>query len=99
MWSRPIEIFDVGTQDMTQLLLTEDQHVVQAFSSNTTQKTFTDGIGSWRMIRRFEDLDAARCCNSSETGSKLAIVIANEIVRRLSIRSRLSQRYVRSTRQ
>src|SRR5579864_7626347 len=74
-----------------QLLLMEDQHVIQALSPNTPQKTFTDGIGAWRMIRRFEYLDAARCCHSSETGSKLAFIIANEILRHVSIRSRLSQ--------
>jgi hypothetical protein len=28
--------------------------VIQALSSNTAQKAFTDGIGAFRMIRRFE---------------------------------------------
>ncbi len=69
----------------------EDQHVVEALSSYTAQKAFTDRIRSRRMIRRFEDFDAARCGNTSETGSKLAIMIANEILRRVSIGSRLSQ--------
>src|SRR5258708_6730788 len=91
MWSCLIEILDVGTQDTMQLLFMKDQYVIQALSSNTPQKAFTDGIGSRRMIRRFENLDAARCCNTSETGSKLAIMIANEILRHLSIRSRLPQ--------
>src|SRR6266446_2655967 len=85
------KIRDVGTQDTVQLLLMEDQHLVQTFSSHTAQKAFTDGIGSWRMIGRFEYLHVARCCNSGEAGPKLAIVIANEILRRLSIRSRLAQ--------
>lgn len=74
-----------------ELLLMDDQHVVQALSSRTPQKAFTDRIRSRRMIRRFEDLDAARCCNTSETGSKLAIIITNEILRHLSKRSCLSQ--------
>ena len=74
-----------------QLLLTEDQYVIQARSPNTPQKAFTDGIGSWRVIWCFEYLHVARCCNSGEAGPKLAIVIANEILRRLSIRSRLAQ--------
>ena len=65
--------------------------MVEALSPNTQEKTLTDGIGSWRLIRRFENLDAARCCHSCKTGSKLAIVIANEILRRLSIRGRLPQ--------
>src|SRR5260221_13245897 len=59
----------------------EDQHVIQALSSDTQEKAFTDGIGSWGGIRGFQYLDAARYCDTSETGSKLAIVIANEIIR------------------
>ncbi len=65
--------------------------MVKALSPNTSQKTFTDGISSRRVIRCFQYLDAARCCHSSEIGPKLAVVIANEILRRVSIRSRLSQ--------
>jgi hypothetical protein len=45
---------------------------------------------------RFEDLDAAACGHVCETGPKLVITIANEILRSLSIRGGLSQRYVRS---
>ena len=91
MWSCSVEIRDVGTQDTVQLLLMEDHYLVQALSPHTPQKAFTDGIGSWRMIWRFEYLHVARCCHTGETGPKLAIVIANEIFRRLSIRSRLAQ--------
>ena len=91
MWSRPVEIRDVGTQDTMQLLLMEDQHVVQALSSHTAQKAFTDRISSWRMIRRFKYLDTAGCCNTSETGPKFALVITDEILRRVSIGSRLPQ--------
>src|SRR6266852_1225 len=91
MWSCLIEIRDIGTQNTMQLLLAEDQHVIQALSPNTSQESFTDRIGSWRVIGRFEHLDAARRCDSSETGPKLAIMIANEVLRRLSIGSRLPQ--------
>jgi hypothetical protein len=48
------------------------------------------------MVRRFEHLNVAGCGHMSETGSKLAITVTKEIVRRLFIGSRLSQRYVRS---
>jgi hypothetical protein len=72
--------------------------VIQALSAHTAQKAFTDGIGAFRMIRCFENLDAACCGNTSETGSKLAIIITDEVLRRVSIGSRLSQRYGRSTR-
>ena len=65
--------------------------MVKALSPHTSQKTFTNRIGSWRVIGRFENLDAARCCNTSETRSELTIIIANEIFRRVSIGSRLRQ--------
>jgi len=69
----------------------EDQHVIQALSSDTPQKAFTDRIGSGRVIRCFEYLDATCCCHASEPGSKLAIMIAHEIPGGLSIGSRLPQ--------
>jgi hypothetical protein len=74
-----------------QLLLTEDQYVIQALSSYTSQKAFTDRIGAWCVIRRGEHLDAAHVCDSSETGSKLAVMITDEILRRLPIGSCLPQ--------
>ena len=66
MWSCLIEIRDVGTQDTMHLLLTEDQQVVKALSPNTPQKAFTDSIGSWRVIRRFQYLDVARSQHREE---------------------------------
>ncbi len=87
MWSCPVEIRDVGTQDTMQLLLMEDQYMIQALASDTQEKAFTDRIGARCMIGCFENLDAARCCNTSETVSKLAIIIANEIPGGLSIGS------------
>ncbi len=98
MWSRLIEIRDVGTQDTMELFLMEDQHVVKALSPDTQEKAFADRLGAFRVIRCFENLDASGCCHTSETGSKLALMITDEILRRVSIRSRLSQRYVPSKR-
>ena len=70
-----------------QLLLTEDQYVViQALSPNTPQEAFADRIGSWRMIRRFENLDGTRGRHTSETGAKFTIIITNEILWCLPIR-------------
>jgi hypothetical protein len=59
MWPCPIEIRNIGPQDTIQLLLVQDQHVIQAFSSDTSQESFTDRIGAFRVIGRFEYLDAA----------------------------------------
>jgi len=91
MWPCLIEILDIGTQDTMQLLLTEDQDVIQALSTDAPQKAFTDRIGSWRVIGRFQYLDATRCCNTSETGSKLAIIITDEVLGNLTVGSRLPQ--------
>ena len=83
MWSCPIEILNINMQDTMQLLLMEDQHVIQTLSSHAPQKAFADRIGAFRMIRRCEHLDAVRYCGASETGSKLAIVITEQILQGL----------------
>ena len=62
------------------LSLMKDQQVIEAFLPYTPQEALTDCIGSGSMIRRFEDLYAARCCNTGEMESKLAIIIANEVL-------------------
>src|SRR5258708_34681461 len=91
VWSRLIEILRIGMKHTMQLLFIENEEVIEALSPNTPQKAFADRIGSWRLIGCFQYLDAARCCNASETGSKLAIVITDEILRSFDIRSRLPQ--------
>jgi len=58
---------------------------------HTAQEAFTDRIGQWCAVGRFQDLDAAACGHARETGSKFAITIANEVLRRLSIGSRFPQ--------
>jgi hypothetical protein len=87
-----------GVKDTIQLLLLKDEQVIETLSSDTSQKAFTDRIGAFRMGRRGEHRDAEGIGHARETGSKLVITITNEMVRRLSIRSRLSQRYGRSRR-
>ena len=54
MWPCPIEMRNIGPQDTMQMQLVKNQHMIQALSSDTAQKSFTDRIGSWRMIRCFE---------------------------------------------
>jgi hypothetical protein len=58
-----------------ELPLMEDQEMIQAFSSHTSQKTFTDGIGSWSPVRRSKHLDATCCCHSFKIRPELAISI------------------------
>jgi len=86
-----VEVLDIGMQDPLQLLLLQDEQVIQTLATHTAHKAFTDGIGPWCVIGRFEYLDATGCGHARETGSKLAITIANEILRSLSIGGCLSQ--------
>ena len=73
-----------------ELLLAEDQYVVEAFLSHTPQEAFADGIGSRCMIWGFKHLNSTRCCHTRKAGPKFAIVITNQIFRRLSISCRFS---------
>ncbi len=67
------------------LLLLQDEQVIEALTSHTAQQALTDGIGARRMNGRFQYLDASGGGHASETGSKLVITIADEILRTLSI--------------
>ncbi len=80
-----IEGLDRGTQDTMQRLLLQDEQVIETLAPHAAKEAFTDGIGPWRVIRRFEDLDAAACGHARETGAKRVLTIANEILRSLSI--------------
>ena len=93
-----IEVLDIGVKDTVQLFLLQDEKVIETLSPHTQEKPLTDRIGSRCMVRRGEHLDAAGCGHAREMGSKLVITITNELVRRLSISSRLPQRYGRSRR-
>lgn len=86
-----VEVLYISTQDTMQLLLLQDEQVIETLVTHAANKPFTDGIGPWCVIWRFEYLDAAGCGHARETGSKVAITIANEIFRRLSIGGCLSQ--------
>jgi len=91
-----IEVLNIGMKDTVQMLLVKDEQVIQTLSPHTAQIALTDGIGSWRVIRCFQYLDAAGCGHARKTGSKLAITITDEILRSLSIGSRFPQRYAPS---
>jgi hypothetical protein len=98
MWPGSIEVLNIGMKDTVQLLLLKDEQVIETLSTHTAHKPFTDRIGAFRVIRCFQDLDAAGCGHASETGSKLVITITDEILRTLSISSGFPKRYVRSKR-
>jgi hypothetical protein len=59
--------------------------------SDAPHEAFADGIGAFRMIRRFQDLDAAGCGHARERAPEFALVLTNEIFRRLPIGGCFSQ--------
>jgi hypothetical protein len=69
----------------------KDKQMVQTFLPHTPQEAFTDGIGAWSVIRGFEKLDVTGRRHPVEIGSKLAVVIMNQILGCLPIRSGYSQ--------
>ena len=87
----PVEGGHIGIEHALELPLMQDQQVVQAFLPNTPQKAFADGVGAFRMNRRFEDLDGARFRYTSKTRPELALVITDQVLRGLSIRGGFSQ--------
>ncbi len=91
MRSCPVEVPHILIQNALELLLLKDQQMVEAFLPHAPQKAFADGVGSWGMNRRFEDLDATCPRHPSKAGPKFAVVITNQIFRCLSIWGRFSQ--------
>jgi len=79
-----VEVERIRVEHSVKLLLMEDEQVIETFATHTPEKALTDGIGSWSVIRRFENLDATRECNPSEVHPKLAIIIPDEVFRSLS---------------
>ncbi len=86
-----VEVGHIRIEHALELLLLKDQQVVQTFLSDTPQETLTNGIGSWRMNRRLENLDATCPRHPNKAGPKFAVVITDQVLRGLSIRSGFSQ--------
>ena len=93
MRSRLVEVGDIPIEHAVELPLIEDQQMVETFLPHTPQEALADRIGSRSVIGCFEDLDAAGCGHARETGSKFALMIAHELVRRLPMGGCFSQRY------
>ena len=86
-----VEVGHIGIEHALELPLLQDQQVIQAFLSHTSQEAFTDGIGSWGMNRRLEKFDATGPGNSAEMRSILAVAITDQILRCLPKRGSFSQ--------
>ena len=86
-----VEVGNIHIEHALEMLLLKDQQVVQAFLPHTSQEALADGIGSRSVIRGLEQLDATGRRHPVETGSKLAVVITNQILGCLPIRGGLAQ--------
>src|SRR5262245_12294742 len=85
MRSCRVEVGHVRIQYALELSLLQDQQVIQAFLTHTSQEAFTDGIGSGSVNGGFEYLDAAGCGHARETGAKFGIIIPNQVLGCVSI--------------
>jgi hypothetical protein len=81
LWPGSIEVLDIGMKDTVELPLVKDEQVIETLATHTAQEAFADRIGPWRLVGRFQDLDATGCSHACETGSKFAITITDEILR------------------
>jgi hypothetical protein len=93
MRSGQVEVRHILIEHALKLLLVKDQQVVKTCLSYAPGEAFADRIGAFRMKGRLEHLDGTRGRHPSKTGSKFAIIIANEILRRLPIRGSFPERY------
>ena len=85
MGSCPVEVCYIPIEHTLELLLAEDQQVVKAFLSDTPQEAFANRIGAGSVIRCSKYFNGTRRRHSGKTGSKLAIVITDQILRHLPI--------------
>ena len=60
-----MRVLDIGVKYAVELLLMQDQYVIKALSTHTSEKPFTDRIGSRSVVRRFKHLNAAGCGHMS----------------------------------
>lgn len=91
MRSSTVKVFYIGIEDALELLLLEDQQMVQAFLSHTSQEALADRIGTWGLNRRLEQLDATGDRHTSKASPKLTVVISYQVLWRLPIRSRFPE--------
>ena len=91
MRSSPIEVGDIAIEHALELFLLNNQQLIQAFLSDAPQEAFADRIGSWSVIRRFENLDTTCPRHPSKARPELAIVISDQVFWYLPIRGGFSQ--------
>ena len=93
-----VKVGDIRIEDVLELLLMQDEQMVEALTPDTPQEAFTDGIGTWTVIRDCEHLNVTRLRNPREGHPKLGIIILDEILWPHTKGSGFPKRYVPSTR-
>jgi len=91
MRSSLVEVHNIRFEKAIKLLLLEDRKVIQTLSSHTSEKAFTDGIGSRSPVWRSKHFDAACCGHSCKIRPEFAIIIPDQIFGPLPIWSSLPQ--------
>jgi hypothetical protein len=76
-----VEVVLIHIEHPVELLLMEDEQMIEALTSYTSQVPLTDGIRSRGVRRSFENLDVTRMSKPREASPKLAIVITDEVFR------------------
>ena len=80
-----VEIAGVFLERAAQMVLTEDQDVIEALSTQAAQEAFADRIRPGRSVGRAEYLDA--CGGPCEGRAVLGVVVADEVPRSFAKRS------------
>jgi len=76
-----VEVVHIFIEHALELFLMEDEQMIEALTSHTAEESLTNGIGSRGVIGCFENLNVTCSSKPSETHPKLAIVIADEVLR------------------
>src|SRR5215831_187036 len=82
-----VEIADIFGQDLLQMALIEDEHVVQALGSDGPHPALRYGVGSRRSERRANLGDTNIAHPTMECGAVTAVAVTNEKSWRLAIPS------------
>jgi hypothetical protein len=88
-----VEGVHIRAQHPVELLLMEDEQMIEALTSYTSQEPLTDGMRSRGVRRSCENLDCTRMSKPREAHPKLAIVITDEVLRSHAISGGFSKRF------
>jgi hypothetical protein len=88
-----VEVRYIRIEDALELPLMQDQQVVEAFLPHTPGEALTERIGSGSVIWSLEHFNATGRRHPHKKGSKLAIVITEQILRCVPVGGGFPERY------